>query len=95
MTNYPQTMNSDEATQDAQDWQNEAQETTANLKDRARQTAKDLQERAQQWQKRAAETTRKAAEATDIYVHENPWTVIGSVAAAFFLLGVLVGRSRN
>src|SRR5438876_1633548 len=38
------------------------------------------------------EQSKVAADATDKYVHENPWPVIGAAAAAGLLLGVLVGR---
>jgi ElaB/YqjD/DUF883 family membrane-anchored ribosome-binding protein len=67
------------------------QEISPGLTDRL----KNFQQAAAEWQKRAAETTRKAAQATNGYVHENPWTVIGSVAAVCFCLGLLVGRRRE
>ncbi|MGB3069958.1 MAG: DUF883 family protein [Ottowia sp.] len=35
---------------------------------------------------------RRAAEATDDYVHENPWSSIGAAAAVGMLIGVLLGR---
>lgn len=35
---------------------------------------------------------RKAAEVTDDYVHENPWSSIGAAAAVGMLIGVLLGR---
>lgn len=38
--------------------------------------------------------SKAAAEATDKYVHENPWPSIGTAAAVGLLLGVLLGRSR-
>ena len=38
--------------------------------------------------------SKAAAEATDRYVHENPWPSIGTAAAVGLLLGVLLGRSR-
>ena len=56
---------------------------------------KNFQEAAKEWQDRATESTHRAAKATDEYVHENPWTVIASVGAACFLIGFLVGRSRD
>ena len=39
-----------------------------------------------------ADSARKTAKATDTYVHEQPWKVIGASAAVAFLLGVLVAR---
>ncbi|MEA9390387.1 YqjD family protein [Acerihabitans sp. TG2] len=41
---------------------------------------------------RIAEQTKVAAEKTDEYVHENPWTGIGIGAAVGFVLGALLTR---
>ena len=38
------------------------------------------------------ESGRKAARATDDYVHENPWQSVGVAAGVAFLLGLLVSR---
>ncbi len=35
---------------------------------------------------------KKAARATDDYVHENPWQSLGIAAGVAFLLGLLSGR---
>jgi ElaB/YqjD/DUF883 family membrane-anchored ribosome-binding protein len=78
-----------------QDWQGEAQEAAQDLRSKAATKISDLQETAQEWGRRATETSRKAAKATDDYVHENPWTAIASVAVASVLLGFLLGRSRD
>lgn len=46
-------------------------------------------------QKRAARIgagTRQAAESTDSYVHERPWTALGIAAAVGVVLGVLSTR---
>jgi ElaB/YqjD/DUF883 family membrane-anchored ribosome-binding protein len=40
----------------------------------------------------AAERTREAAEATDEYVHQNPWAAVGVAAGVGLLLGVLIAR---
>jgi len=37
---------------------------------------------------------RRAAEMTDDYVHDNPWSSIGVAAALGLLVGVLVGSRR-
>lgn len=34
---------------------------------------------------------KEAAKATDIYVHNNPWKVIGSSAGVSLVIGVVVG----
>lgn len=38
------------------------------------------------------EKTKYAAKATDEYVHENPWTAIGTGAAVGLLVGLLISR---
>jgi len=40
----------------------------------------------------AMEGTRRAARATDEYVHENPWTAIGVSAAAGLVAGAILCR---
>jgi ElaB/YqjD/DUF883 family membrane-anchored ribosome-binding protein len=35
---------------------------------------------------------KEAAEATDRYIHDNPWTAVGVSAAIGILLGLLIGR---
>lgn len=36
--------------------------------------------------------TRAAAKATDVYVHESPWTAVGVAAAVGLLVGLIIGR---
>jgi ElaB/YqjD/DUF883 family membrane-anchored ribosome-binding protein len=36
--------------------------------------------------------TRVAAQATDAYVHENPWKSVGIAAGVGFLVGFILGR---
>jgi len=43
----------------------------------------------------AIDNTRKAAVATDQYVHRNPWIAIGATATAGLLLGALLRGSRK
>ncbi len=47
------------------------------------------------WQQRAAQLSRRAAEATDQCVHENAWSAIACVALGFFAIGYLAGQDRN
>lgn len=46
-----------------------------------------------EWQRRTLLRTRAAAERADLYVHENPWSVLGSIAVVCFALGWLIGRT--
>jgi len=38
------------------------------------------------------EKAKAAAQATDVYVHDNPWKSIGIAAGAGLLVGLLIGR---
>jgi ElaB/YqjD/DUF883 family membrane-anchored ribosome-binding protein len=78
--------------------QNQGQEIASKVEDKAKewqQTAKEWQQKAQEWQRRATDSARHAMEVTDDYVHDNPWPVIGSVALSCFVLGFVLGRSRD
>ena len=48
--------------------------------------------RLQELQGEAMDRARSAARATDDYVHDNPWQVIGAAAAIGFLAGLLMNR---
>jgi len=95
MSDYYTSMETNEIKDKVQAWQGEAQEAAQHLQSEAESKMSDLKNTARQWQRRATETSRKAAEATDNYVHENAWTVIASVAVASLLLGFFLGRSRD
>ena len=75
--------------------QEKAQDVGKNLQSKAQEKFSDIKETAQDWQRRATETSRKAARVADEYVHENSWTVIASVAVAAVALGFILGRSRD
>ncbi|RFC34458.1 MAG: Membrane-anchored ribosome-binding protein ElaB/YqjD/DUF883 family [Candidatus Nitrotoga sp. MKT] len=48
--------------------------------------------RLRQIEESAIETTKTAARATDNYVHENPWPVIGVSAGIGVMIGLLLNR---
>jgi ElaB/YqjD/DUF883 family membrane-anchored ribosome-binding protein len=48
-----------------------------------------------QWRQRTVEYTRKAADAADAYVRENPWLIAACVALTCFSVGFLLGRRRD
>ena len=68
----------------------EAEPQGSTLKDKALA----FKNTAQQWQRQATDSTRRAAKATDAYVHQQPWIIIAGVAVVCFAAGLLVGR-RN
>jgi ElaB/YqjD/DUF883 family membrane-anchored ribosome-binding protein len=38
--------------------------------------------------------TRETAQVTDVYVHENPWRVIGFAASLGVVVGLLIGHRK-
>ena len=70
-------------------------EKSQEWQEQADKTVQGVREKAQEWQRKATENARRAAQAADGYVHENPWTVIASVAFASLLLGFFLARSRD
>ena len=48
--------------------------------------------RLQELQEEAVDRTKEAARATDDYIHDNPWQVIGVAAAVGVVIGVLMSR---
>ena len=57
--------------------------------------SRELTDRLQDLQKRATETTRNVAEATDRYVHENTWTTVACAALFGCIVGYLLATSRD
>lgn len=43
-------------------------------------------------QHRVVENAKQAAQATDHYVHDNPWTAVGVAAAVGMLIGFLAAK---
>lgn len=62
------------------------------VRDRLEETVKATRARMVEMEDQVIAQTRAAAQATDQYVHENPWPSMGIAAAAGLLLGVLIGR---
>ena len=62
------------------------------LRSKAQSALKDTRARLGDSGDRIAQTTREAAERTDVYVRDNPWTSVGIGAAVGVVLGVLLTR---
>ena len=62
------------------------------LRSRVESSIGHVKEAARDGARVAVESTRRAADATDGYVHSNPWTAIGVSAAAGILIGALLNR---
>jgi ElaB/YqjD/DUF883 family membrane-anchored ribosome-binding protein len=67
-------------------------ETISAARDRFQNTLDHFKGRVSDAQAAAAGTWNRAASATDGYVHENPWKVIGVVAAVGLLVALLLPR---
>lgn len=70
----------------------QAGEKIANLRARVQVRLSDAKERLIEAEAVLRDKTRAAAQATDDYVHESPWTAIGIAAGVGVLAGLLVGR---
>jgi ElaB/YqjD/DUF883 family membrane-anchored ribosome-binding protein len=81
---------------DAEDLLREAASTTgdkaAELRERALATLKRTRETLYDVQDAVLERSRKAARATDDYVHDNPWQAIGIAGGVGLLVGLLIAR---
>lgn len=62
------------------------------LRSRVESSIDSAKEAAREGARVAYDSTRRAAEAADGYVHKNPWTAIGATAAAGLLIGALLSR---
>ena len=67
-------------------------ETINAARDRFQNTLEHFKGRVSDAQTAAVGTWNRAANATDGYVHENPWKVIGAVAAVGLLVAFLLPR---
>ncbi len=81
---------------DAEDLLREAASTTgdkaAELRERALATLKRTRETLYDVQDAVLERSRKAARATDDYVHDNPWQAIGIAGGVGVPIGLLISR---
>jgi len=62
------------------------------LRDRALTSLRRTREALYEAQDAVLERGRKAARATDDYVHDNPWQAIGVAGVTGLLLGLLISR---
>jgi ElaB/YqjD/DUF883 family membrane-anchored ribosome-binding protein len=70
----------------------QAGDKIADLRARAQIRLSDAKERLADAEAVLVAKTRAAAQATDDYVHESPWTAIGIAAGVGVLVGLLAGR---
>ncbi|MEX8520174.1 MAG: YqjD family protein [Leptothrix sp. (in: b-proteobacteria)] len=70
----------------------QAGEGAAELRSRVRASLAQAKAGLSHLQDAAVERAKAAGQATDVYVHENPWKSIGVAAGIGLLVGVLIGR---
>jgi ElaB/YqjD/DUF883 family membrane-anchored ribosome-binding protein len=71
---------------------NEAGDRVADLRARINDRLHDARLRLREAEALLLDKTRKAARATDAYVHESPWQSVGIGVGVGFLLGFILGR---
>jgi ElaB/YqjD/DUF883 family membrane-anchored ribosome-binding protein len=64
----------------------------AELREKVTEHVKRAKYRLQEEQEKVVNRTKDVANATDDYVHENPWQAVGVAAGVGFLLGLVIGR---
>jgi ElaB/YqjD/DUF883 family membrane-anchored ribosome-binding protein len=67
-------------------------EKLAEIRTRVQGSLREAQARLADAQAELLAKTRAAAKATDAYVHDNPWQVIGLASGLGLLVGWLMGR---
>ncbi|MFZ2986419.1 DUF883 family protein [Ideonella sp.] len=70
----------------------EAVEEAASLRERIQAKLDDAKHRVSDLQHEAAYRAKRAAGATDDYVHDHPWQAVGVAAALGLAIGVLISR---
>ena len=73
----------------------DAREQVAGARTRAEESLRQARARVVEIEKDVAARTRAAAQATNAYVHENPWPSIGLAAGSGFVIGLLMRRRRK
>jgi len=71
---------------------NKAEGEASALRARIAEQLDHAKERAINLEHEALDRAKRAAGATDEYVHSHPWQAIGAAAALGLALGVLIGR---
>lgn len=71
---------------------NHGGEELSEIRAKAEASIKAMKDRLTEEQAELLARTREAAKATDVYVHEHPWTSIGVAAGFGLILGLLSTR---
>ncbi|HEU0231306.1 MAG TPA: DUF883 family protein [Burkholderiaceae bacterium] len=82
----------DDAEQLLRDAASTTGDKAAELRERAMTSLRHTRETLYDTQDALMERGRRAARATDDYVHDNPWQAIGMASVAGLLVGMLISR---
>lgn len=71
---------------------NQGGEKVAELRAKAEESITTMKGKIGEAQDRVVERGKAAAKATDVYVHDNPWSSMGIAAGVGLVIGLLIGR---
>jgi len=71
---------------------NQGGEKLIEVRAKAEESLRVVRARMAQAQAALLAKTKAAADATDVYVHENPWKAVASAAGIGLVIGLLIGR---
>lgn len=69
-----------------------ADKNLAEIRDKSEKSLKRVRAKLDDMQTDVLLNVKAATKATDVYVHENPWRVIGFAASLGVVVGLLMGR---
>ena len=67
-------------------------EKLAEIRARVEESLKDARAGVARAQTALIVKAKSAGRTADVYVHENPWKIVGAAAGAALVIGVLIGR---
>lgn len=67
-------------------------ESAEAVSNRVQATLRQTQARLGEWQRDLADRTKYAAQSTDTYIHEKPWSAVCAAVSIGFVIGLLLGR---
>lgn len=71
---------------------NSTAEQVGALAERVQETVRQAQARLNELQREVVDRTKYAAETTDTYIHEKPWSAVCAAVSIGFVIGLLLGR---
>lgn len=71
---------------------NASADSVGALADRIQETVRQAQVRLGDLQRDLVDRTKYAAQSTDTYIHEKPWSAVCAAVSIGFVIGILLGR---